>query len=183
MNIKDVKGKIIDKSEDHSFSRELSQDEDVVQELLALREIGTHPVYVVHLAKKYGLKYYLGGIRRTGSKITNIQVYERNYVGDQYRVEYRGLQFLFYCAKNGDVLKAEFAFWATHATSSHISIYNTDTFDECYEQALVEVEESKRSATNSYKREIDLLELKYKKELKRHNDILKWEKENEDEKD
>ncbi len=181
MNIKEVKGEIITKWDDQSFWRKLSQDEDVVQELLALDCLTETPDN--YLQRKYGRKYYLGPVVRKGNEVAGVHVYERNYVGDRYHIKYKDIDFSFDCHKNGDIHRGSIIFSIMYSGLSHQNLPEADTFDEYYQQALDIIKRNKRKIMNYYNHEIKQLKQEYKGQLKRHNNILKWEKESENERD
>lgn len=172
MNIEEAREYVIKVYENRRFSRVLSQDEEQVVSLKEFLPNSTWHQKAEYLEVHYGPGFGLGCVTRSGDKVTNIEVFEYNYVGDQYVVEYKGITLWLYCLTNGEINRALLHF--NMGFNNHLSDLSiVETIEEYYQQSLKLIQKNKRQTMNRYNRDIKNLKQEYKKELKRYNDVLK----------
>jgi len=180
MNIKEFDEYIVEKYEKRPYSRNVSQDKDVVKDLMA-QDLGDNweelKNYLYH---KYNNTYHLDSISSKGLKpngIYSLKEYNlsQRCVGTQYKIKFRGIEIMFYCNEYGTIEKADlwyilFTKWGNR-NFDNIPLY--DTFQEMYAYIIDLIIKSKREAMTHYNSEIRGIKQEYKRELQRHNEILK----------
>lgn len=180
MTLKDVQEYATNGVLKDKFSRILKQDEPLIKELLSLGIKGYKKIeeYVSDYSfKERGNRnvYVLSSIWSSGDTIKQIRVYERNYEGYRFLIEYKGLSYVVYATLDGEIQTMSLSYWLFRGTNSHIDLDVNDckTIDDVNKKSLDILFDNKRKVMNYYNREIKKLKKEYREDLDKINNIIK----------
>lgn len=184
MNIDDVKRFAKNGIEEGVFSRELAQDEHLTQELWAVFSDYQSTEYKAveeHVARYSFVKtgnrnsYGFNGYSSRNDKITEFKVFERNYKGYRFVVVYKGLTYIVYALKNGNIqeMALSYRFFRGSRSHQHINVENCLSMDDVHAKSIEIVKQDKRNIMNHYNKLIKDTKQEYRDKLQRINNLIK----------
>lgn len=179
MNIKDIKVGIITKSDRFGsfyIKEMIESDNPLMREIRNFAPDFNWNVVNAFLKEKFGKnvhnepRYFLAGIYKRGNEINGLELCKNIENGSRFIVDYKELRFFMDCLADGEIVKVDL-------NSSWVNgeLFLCESMEEYYLQVLSVIKRDKRHMMTGYNKEIRELKQKYKKELKKYNDVLKGE--------